>query len=92
MTWPVFFSILKEMKEDHDVINADQMTLRVSYQQQAPFISAHIDCHIGLPVKCIGYTNLLSATLDHVIHTLWWSHSSTLVSINMPCYQYLYAV
>lgn len=44
VTWPVFFSIQRQMKEDHDVISVDdQMTLRGSYQQQAPFISAHID-------------------------------------------------
>lgn len=44
MTWPVFFSIERQMKEDHDVISVDdQMTLRGSYQQQAPFIPAHLD-------------------------------------------------
>lgn len=44
VTWPVFFSIQKAMKEDHDVIYADdQMTLKGSYLQQAPIITAHID-------------------------------------------------
>lgn len=44
MTWPVFVSFQKELKEDHDVMYADdQMTLKGSYPQQAPFISAHID-------------------------------------------------
>lgn len=44
MAWPVFFSIQRQMKEDHDVISEDdQVTLRGSYQLQASFISAHID-------------------------------------------------
>lgn len=52
----------------------------------------HIDWQIGLPVQRKGYTQLLSATLNHVIYTLWWSHSFTLFSINMPCIQNLHAV
>lgn len=86
MTWPVFFSIQRQMKEDHDVISVDdQMSLRGSYQRQAPFISAHIDSQIRLPVRHIGYTNLLSATQGRVTHTLCSSHSSTSDSVNMLC-------
>lgn len=44
VAWLVFVSIHKGMKEDHDVIYADdQMTFRGSYQQQAAFISTHAD-------------------------------------------------
>lgn len=60
VAWPVFFSIQRQMKEDHDVISEDdQVTLRGSYQLQASFISAHIDWQIMLPVQCIRYSNLL---------------------------------
>lgn len=60
------------MKEDHDVISEDdQMTLTGSYRPLAPFMSAHIDWQIELPVQRKGYTKLLSVTLEHVTHTLW---------------------
>lgn len=37
VTWQVFFSIQRQMKEDHDVSSEDdQMTLGGSYQWRAP--------------------------------------------------------
>lgn len=73
VAWPVFFSIHRQMKEDHDVISKhDQVTFRGSYQRQAPFISAHIYRQIGLPVPCIGDTYLLKILLDHT-YLVWVS-------------------
>lgn len=44
VTWPVFFSIQRQMKEDHDVSSEDdQMTLGGAYRRTAPFITVDID-------------------------------------------------
>lgn len=60
VTWLVFFSIQRQMKEDHDVSSEDdQMTLGGSYQWTAPFITVDIYWQLGLPARRKGYTKLL---------------------------------
>lgn len=76
VTWPVFFSIWRQMKEDHDVSSEnDQMTLGGSYQWTAPFITVDTDWQLGLPAQRKGYIELLYVARELVAGHSWWSHS-----------------
>lgn len=77
VTWPVFFSIQRQMKEDHDVSSEDdQMTLGGSYRWTAPFITVDIDWQLGLPARRKGYTELLYVARERVAGHSRWSHSA----------------
>lgn len=72
VTWLVFFSIHRQMKEDHDVIFDDQMTLQGSYQQKAPFISVYTIWQSSLKdiwTDCTSLWTMSPTPCGGLIHT-----------------------